>query len=220
MKVFITLIYIVALSAINGAGADLNINQTYPLAEVHGDKFYYFGFGSNMLAKRIHIQNPSAEIVGPALLEDYRLDFAMVSSVRWDGAVATIVPTRGTLTWGTLWQIDLSKLADIDNQEGVHLGIYRPISVQVKLHGRGTEISTRAYHLVHQPESNLHEMEPDQVPENRQPSKTYLQVLVKGAIESGIPENYVKWLQGLKHNNKTVSKLEETLQVREVELFN
>jgi len=45
-------------------------NSVQQLPEVHGDRFYYFGFGSNMLAKRIHIQNPTAVIVGPALYQN------------------------------------------------------------------------------------------------------------------------------------------------------
>lgn len=92
-------------------GAQLNVNELLP--EVHDDKFYYFGFGSNMLAKRIHIQNPTAQLVGPATLADYRLDFATISN-RWNGAVATIVPTANALTWGALWDIELTNLADID----------------------------------------------------------------------------------------------------------
>lgn len=38
------------------------------LPEVRGDKFYYFGYGSNMLTKRIHIQNPTAIKIGPGEL--------------------------------------------------------------------------------------------------------------------------------------------------------
>lgn len=38
--------------------------------------FYYFGFGSNLLAKRIQIQNKSAVRVGVGILKNYRLDFA------------------------------------------------------------------------------------------------------------------------------------------------
>jgi len=58
----------------------------------------------------------------------------------------------------------------------------------------------------------------NEVPEDRQPSKTYLQVLVKGAIESGIPEQYVNWLKGFKHNNQTVKDFEERLELQSVEL--
>lgn len=37
--------------------------------------FYYFGFGSNLLTKRIKVQNKSAERVGVGKLKNYRLDF-------------------------------------------------------------------------------------------------------------------------------------------------
>lgn len=39
------------------------------LPEVKGDKFYYFGYGSNMLTKRIHIQNPTAVKIGAGELK-------------------------------------------------------------------------------------------------------------------------------------------------------
>lgn len=32
-------------------------------------KFFYFGFGSNMLASRIHIQNPTAQRIGAGKLK-------------------------------------------------------------------------------------------------------------------------------------------------------
>ncbi|KAH8371768.1 hypothetical protein KR093_008804 [Drosophila rubida] len=187
------------------------------MPEVHGEKFYYFGFGSNMLAKRIHIQNPTAVIVGPALLQNYRVDFALVSEF-WRGAVATIVPSPGSHTWGTLWEIDLSNLADIDNQERVHLGWYKPVSVHVRLPNNATEIPARLYVITNEPQGNVHDMPPGEVPADRQPSKTYLQVLVKGAIESGLPEAYVTWLRGFKHNNQTVQQLEELLELQAVTL--
>ncbi|KAH8411180.1 hypothetical protein KR222_009652, partial [Zaprionus bogoriensis] len=188
------------------------------MPEVHGDRFYYFGFGSNMLAKRIHLQNPTAVIIGPALLEHYHLDFAGIPSSIWKGAPATIVPSAGSLTWGTLWEISVSKMPHLDNQELVHLGIYRPLSVEVKLRGNGTAVPARVYLLNNQPASNYHDMQPDQIPEDRQPSRTYLKVLVKGAIESGVPEEYVTWLRGIKHNNQTVQHMEELLQLQAVEL--
>ncbi|KAI8041128.1 hypothetical protein M5D96_005380, partial [Drosophila gunungcola] len=148
------------------------VNATLDVPEVRGHKFLYFGFGSNMLAKRIHIQNPTAVRVGPALLADYRLDFGF-ESARWDGAVATIVPTPGDHV-----------------QEGVHEGIYDPLTVYVKLRDDSKQTPARAYLLTKQPETNLYDLSKDSVPESRQPSKTYLQCLVKGAVESSVPEDY------------------------------
>ncbi|XP_034657747.1 gamma-glutamylcyclotransferase [Drosophila subobscura] len=189
------------------------------LPEVHGSKFFYFGFGSNMLAQRIHIQNPTAQRMGAALLPDYRLDFAR-EGPRWRGAVATIVPTPGEHTWGTLWEIDVSNLDDIDNQEGVHLGVYEALTVYVKLRNEESATPARAYMLTksHQPETNLYHMLPDQVPQGRQPSKTYLQCLIKGAIESSIPEDYVIRLRSIKHNGRVESSLEEKLELQDVVL--
>ncbi|KAH8296256.1 hypothetical protein KR054_003722 [Drosophila jambulina] len=192
-------------------------NGTSDLPEVRGSKFLYFGFGSNMLAKRIHIQNPTAVRIGPARLPDYRLDFAFESN-RWDGAVATIVPTPGDEAWGTLWEIDLSNLKDIDNQEGVHLGIYRPQTVYVKLRNEAKDTPARAYLLTQQPESNLYELNRDLIPESRQPSKTYLQCLVRGAIESSVPEDYVQRLRSIKHNGHVARKLERQLELQDIEL--
>ncbi|EDW29546.1 GL22703 [Drosophila persimilis] len=150
------------------------------LPEVHGSKFFYFGFGSNMLAQRIHIQNPTAERIGAALL--------------------------GRLSPG------------LCAQEGVHLGIYEALTVYVKLQNEETATAARAYMLTkaHQPESNLYHMNPDEVPQDRQPSKTYLQCLIKGAIESSIPEEYVVRLRSIKHNGRVASNLEERLGLQDV----
>ncbi|ALC45021.1 CG4306, partial [Drosophila busckii] len=185
--------------------------QQQQLPEVHGNKFHYFGFGSNMLGQRIHVQNPTAVRVGAALVEDYRLDFNDLGGVRWKGAVATIVPTKGAHVWGTLWEIGVENLADIDNQEGVHQSLYKPITVNVKLAGQENLLPARAYLMVDQPQSNLHELAPDAVPESRQPSKTYLKVMVVGAIESGIPNDYVDFLKRIRHNNRTAEGWEERL---------
>ncbi|EDV51868.1 gamma-glutamylcyclotransferase [Drosophila erecta] len=197
--------------SISGSNATLN------LPEIRGDKFQYFGFGSNMLIRRIHIQNPSAVRVGPALLPDFRLDFALESS-RWNGSVATIVPTQGDHVWGTLWEIDLTNLPDIDDQEGVSLGIYEPRTVYVKLRGESEPTPARAYLLTKQPTSNLYELPKDSIPLSRQPSKTYLQCLVKGAIESSVPEDYVQRLRSIKHNGRANSDMERKLDLGSVTL--
>ncbi|XP_017058834.1 gamma-glutamylcyclotransferase-like [Drosophila ficusphila] len=191
-------------------------NFSLDLPEVRGNKFLYFGFGSNMLADRIHIKNPTAVKIGPALLPDYRLDFAR-HSARWKGAVATIVPTLGDHVWGTLWEIDISNLPDIDKQEGVNMGIYEPQTVYVKVRNESKQTPARAYLLVDQPETNLYEFSKDSIPASRQPSHTYLKCLVKGAIQSSVPEEYVRKLMGIKHNGRVVKKLEKKLKLRHIE---
>ncbi|EDV97874.1 GH17112 [Drosophila grimshawi] len=182
-------------------------------------KFYYFGFGSNMLASRIHIQNPTARRLGAGRLENYRLDFKAVGSNNWLGAPATIVPTAGSQVFGAIWEIDMCNLKDLDNQEGVSDGIYIPISVPVHSLTTKDEVICRAYHLSNQPDTIVHaESVVTDVPQDRQPSCTYLKVLVKGAEETGIPEIYIKWLKGLHHNGNMVEAMELKLELSEVKL--
>ncbi|XP_075163469.1 gamma-glutamylcyclotransferase-like [Haematobia irritans] len=187
------------------------------LPEVHGDKFYYFGFGSNMLEKRIHIQNPTAVKIGPGKLANYRLDFNDFSR-NWDGAPATIVPHANRTVWGTVWEIDLTNLPDIDHQEGVHEGMYEAKSVPITLKSSGEVITARAYQLTDQPKNDFESMQPQEIPSKRLPSKTYIQCLVKGAIESGIDQEYVEWLRSLKHNGVVAEKMSTFLELDNIEL--
>ncbi|KAH8411105.1 hypothetical protein KR222_003438 [Zaprionus bogoriensis] len=186
------------------------------------NKFFYFGFGSNMLAGRIHIQNPTARRVGAGKLENYRLDFHGDGTNSWLGSPATIVPMPGSRVFGAIWEIDTSNLKDLDDQEGVAAGVYKPINVPVQDLASNKEIVCRAYHLTNQPETDLHGSSGTgygrDIPYNRQPSLTYLKVLVKGAEETGIPADYISWLKSLKHNNNVVEAMENRLKLSDVEL--
>ncbi|KAH8239658.1 hypothetical protein KR032_006445 [Drosophila birchii] len=170
-----------------------------------------------MLAQRIHIENPTAMRLGPARLPNYRLDFASFSS-RWDGAVATIVPTQGDEVWGSLWEIELGNLPDMDKQLGFVPGLYKPQTVRVNLCDEPRDTPARAYLQVQQPESNLYEFSRESIPETRQPSKTYLQCLVQGAIETSIPEKYIQRLRSIKHNGRIAAEMEKELQLQQFPL--
>lgn len=103
--------------------------------------FLYFAYGSNLLAQRIHINNPSAMRAGIAKLKvskqhctynnstilylystlinfsfsmkDYRLDFVRYSR-NWKGAAATIVQSSGDHVWGALWEINNDHMESLD----------------------------------------------------------------------------------------------------------
>lgn len=63
------------------------------------NKFYYFGFGSNLLSKRIKVENKSAERVSAGKLVDFRLEFGDMHyfSTSWNGCPATIIRNPGKL---------------------------------------------------------------------------------------------------------------------------
>lgn len=76
------------------------------------------------------------------------------------------------------------------SQEGVHIGWYQVFQPQVELLDNRV-ISCRSYHLIDQPSKQ------DPLPEVRYPSKLYHEVIVAGAIETGIPDDYVGKLKSI-----------------------
>ena len=71
-------IKILLISAVILLGAGIIHNA---MQKANVETFLYFAYGSNLLTKRIHHQNPSAVSKGPALLKDYQLEFRYPSKV-------------------------------------------------------------------------------------------------------------------------------------------
>jgi gamma-glutamylcyclotransferase len=110
------------------------------------------------------------------------------------------VPEKCREVWGAVWEIDLSNLEHLDKQEGVHNQVYRPLSVPIHTPD-GEILLCRAYQLVKNPEDLP---EGAEVPNDRQPSRTYLEIIQEGAVESGLPESYIEFLKKVKHNGNVV----------------
>lgn len=99
--------------------------------------FYYFAYGSNLLTKRIKVNNKTAIRVANGLLTNFRIDFADSAadekyySPTWNGSPATIIPQTKSSVIGVIWSIKKKDLAMLDRQEGVEVGIYSPLTVEV-----------------------------------------------------------------------------------------
>lgn len=72
--------------------------------------------------------------------------------------------------------------------------------------------------MVNQPPSHWNSFTDETIPFNRQPSKTYLKTLIKGALESGLPSDYVAWLRAVKHNSNSVEQFEKYLDLASIEI--
>ncbi|XP_068226953.1 gamma-glutamylcyclotransferase-like [Palaemon carinicauda] len=148
--------------------------------------FLYFAYGSNLLTERIHINNPSAKKIHVGKLNDYRLDFNYFSQ-RWQGSAATIVEDPGNHLYGILWEIENEDMANLDMQEGVHQGIYKAVEVDVETLD-GEKVKARSYQIIRPLEKD------------RRPSSVYMDVIIRGAKENGLPEDYIKYLEGIEDN--------------------
>ncbi|XP_026319713.1 gamma-glutamylcyclotransferase-like isoform X2 [Hyposmocoma kahamanoa] len=170
------------------------------MAEVP-NTFLYFAYGSNLLKKRIHINNPSAEFLGIGKLEGHQLDF-MGYSNRWGGCSATIVPTQGEHIWGAIWRLDNKDMPALDNQEGVGVKWYFPRTVPIILPD-GTNVHCRTYQQTKNPPPRR---PGENIPQDRLPSITYMDVIVKGAIECQMPDEYIELLKNIPNNGNKANE--------------
>merc|ERR1712130_738289 len=107
-------------------------------------------------------------------------------SRRWQGAAATVVETgNDEEVWGVLWELNIEHLTTLDAQEGVPT-VYNRKAVTVETDDGEEEAFT--YFLV------------KPVEEDRRPSAVYLDVIVRGAKENGLPKEYIEKLESIEHN--------------------
>ncbi|KAF9421405.1 hypothetical protein HW555_002620 [Spodoptera exigua] len=161
---------------------------------------FYFAYGSNLLTKRLHINNPSAIFYSIAKLNNYRLDFNYQVDA-WQGAVATIVEDQDSDVWGTVWTMDTDQLHNLDEQEGVSIGMYYPKNVTVTTPS-GQQLVARTYIETKNPKK----ANGTDIPMERRPSNTYLEVIALGAIESHLPSDYIGFIFSFPTNGKMATK--------------
>ncbi|XP_026139177.1 gamma-glutamylcyclotransferase [Carassius auratus] len=154
---------------------------------LNGSTFLYFAYGSNLLKERLQLKNPSATIHCVAKLKDYKLVFGNhkgLASQRWQGGVATIEHSPGDEVWGVVWRMNMTDLESLDRQENVKMGTYSPVEVNVS--SIKDDFSCRTYIMnscVYAP-----------------PSPQYLQVIMMGAKQNGLPEDYQEKLRSIETN--------------------
>ena len=142
-----------------------------------------FAYGSNLAASEMEAWCPEARFAGVARLPDHRLALGR-RSIRWGGGAVDIVPAAGEEVWGALYELPDGRLDLLDAKEGQGWA-YRRTTVRVHAVD-GRRLEAEAYEVV--------DKEPEEVP----PAAEYADLLVRGARERGLPQDYVarllRWL--------------------------
>jgi cation transport regulator ChaC len=141
--------------------------------------FYYFAYGSCMcpvdlkrsLGEKTHIY-----VIGPATLKGYRLGFYSYSSLRNCG-VLDVIKDENSSVEGVLYQLPWRLSYALDEREGVHKNWYRQELVNIYKHGQFYK-DVRTYVVV------------DKLAEELAPSDWYFNVVLRGAVTCGLPEQY------------------------------
>lgn len=137
-------------------------------------KQFYFAYGSNMnLANMKGRCGVGAQVIGPALLDDYELTFDK-------RGYANIISQVGQQVWGVAWEIDQNCLKALDRYEG-YPQMYGRQDVQIIWQ---QQIITAMVYIEPADQSG------------GQPSRSYLDNrVIPGAKENGLPAEWIKKLE-------------------------
>lgn len=141
----------------------------------------YFAYGSNLDLRQFRRRCPGHDVVGRARLLGYRLAFTRYSTKR-KGGVADVVPEEGAVVWGALYDVDEASIPALDEFEGAPRA-YRRETLRV-IDDSGEEREAIVYIA------------------NRtgvfEPSAAYLELIVRGAREHGLPEEYIRSIESVR----------------------
>jgi len=145
---------------------------------------YYFAYGSNMADAVFggRVQGVSA---GGGVLRGYRLSFTLPSR-RWNGYAADLSAVDGAEVWGRLWQISDDQLKVLDAVEGN----YRRLEVTVEWMNQ-SDAGSRPEQI---PAVTYVVRDEMRAPKNGAPEAEYLNHLLTGAEECGLPALYIQFL--------------------------
>ncbi len=96
---------------------------------------WYFAYGSNLDTDQMRARCATALVDTRAVLCGHALAFGGFSR-RWDGPVATLVPTRGAEVEGLLYRLQPEDLRSLDRHEGHPFAYRRARFAVVNEHGR------------------------------------------------------------------------------------
>ena len=150
------------------------------------DRLWYLAYGSNMQSAtfrgRRGITWTQALV---ARLANWRLVLDKPPLIPLGGnGFATIVPENGAAVLGVAYEIGRDDLAHVDLTEGVLIGNYRRVEVEIAPLATSTPL--RAFTLISE------RRDP-----SLRPSPQYMALLIEGALEHGLPHEYVEFLRGI-----------------------
>ena len=143
----------------------------------------YFAYGSNLRSAQMQRLCPGHEFLGVARLADHRLAFTLPDE-EWQGGVADVLAAPGDEVWGALYRLRDTDLAPLDAYEGFDPAgpeednDYVRRLVKVTEEKQVREVEAWCY-FVRAPRGHV------------APSEHYRAALIEGAIERGLPADYV-----------------------------
>lgn len=147
---------------------------------------HYFAYGSNLNLTQMKQRCSNPKVLGIARLPGYRVEFYGYSDI-WDGAQEAVIIDPESEVWGVVYELQFSDWDQLDMYEDVRLngtGAYFHYPVDVIDTQQGI-IDAIMY------KKNI-------LGEGQPPSAEYLDFIIQGATEQGLPAEYIAILQNRK----------------------
>jgi len=145
---------------------------------------WYFAYGSNMQSATLRgRRGVDYQHAIPARVAGWQLVFDKPGLVGFGTSYANIVPNPNASVLGVLFAVSDADLEHIDFTEGVLIGNYRRIAVPV------TVLPT-----LPDPPRTAFTLTSDRRDPTLRPSHRYMAMLIEGAREHGLPEDYIAFL--------------------------
>lgn len=135
---------------------------------------YYFAYGSNMNHEQMKKRCPSARFLTRVKLIDYEFVYDGYSDTR-KGAVGNVIKSEGYIVEGGLFEVDELCISQLDRYEGYPRAYDRQI-LEVK---DDNNIIYQAYVYLRQAR------------EIGKPSEEYRNIVLQGAKDCGLTEQYI-----------------------------
>jgi len=148
----------------------------------------YFAYGSNMDWSQMRERCPSARFVCVAKLKDHRLAFTRKSEKRGCG-VSDVIPDLGHDVWGIVYEIDLRDLGRLDKCEGFVPGRPREENAYFREERHVYRDGNDDAPLVALVYFAIQQNNPPQ------PNAEYKRLIVDGARNWHLPEDYIRELE-------------------------
>lgn len=143
----------------------------------------YFTFGSNMLKERLLERCPSALLIKSyGILKGYKLIFNRKGDYE-DGGVASIIEDDGSVVYGLIYAMSSEDLERLDEIESPNNDAYSREEIEINTL---VNDSVPCFTYIAQSKGSF------------LPTEKYLNWIIQGAIEGGLPEGYISYLKSIK----------------------
>jgi gamma-glutamylcyclotransferase len=144
---------------------------------------WYFAYGSNLSLDVKQRRTDTIRTARLARLKNYR--FAFNKRGADHETYANVMPASGEVVWGVVYLCNPQAMAELDEYEGVATGDYRRESVAVET-ADGQQLTAVVYIAGD-----------DFLIDRGRPTAAYLQRILTGAKEHGLPAEYIRRIEAL-----------------------